>query len=369
MIGTERPQLMQWFEIQLKVRTALGTLLSADTLFGHLCWAVRYQQGESALQEFLSACRCQEPPLILSDPFPNGFWPMPHLPRLTPRQEEALLAEIQKKKIADLKKNLPDCPVFEQLHKNEWETLNEIEAFDSLKWMYKLRFLPDKALQGLGSNLSTDAVFNWFLENEHNCGIPNLPEETVVAHNTISRLTGTTGDEGSFFFTKEWHINPSDPPVFRILAASSRYSAEQIQSLLTDALQTGYGKYKSRGKGKLTVESISPFQTPSVQKPNAVLLLASCAPAESDPAEGFWKLHTKIGKLGGDWAVGPHPSGIHDPYKKPLILLTAGSIFKTDSPRPFYGRLVPNIHRSFEEVCQYAIAPALPVCCNFTEDL
>ncbi|MEJ5260991.1 MAG: hypothetical protein WHS88_12460 [Anaerohalosphaeraceae bacterium] len=354
---------MQWYEIKLKVHTALGTRLSADTLFGHLCWALRYHEGEAALADFLRAYADGAPPLLLSDVFPDGYWPLPHLPRPTPEQEKNLLEKIRRIPKSELEKHLyvekdGEVPVGNAKP-------NEIEAFDFLKWMYKLSFLPDKGLHALCGGLSTEAVFRWFLDNE--CGSPILPKETVVAHNTISRLTGTTGQEGSLFFTKEWHIDPSDPPVFRLLAASAQYSGEKIKALFERALEGGYGKYKSRGKGKVAVESVSPAVLPAVSKPNAVLLLAACAPAEQDPAEGFWKLQTKIGKLGGDWAVGPHPSGIHDVYKKPLILLTAGSVLKTDSPRPFYGRLVQNIHRSFPEVCQYALAPALPVCCDFTE--
>lgn len=354
---------MQWYEIKLKVHTALGTRLSADTLFGHLCWAIRYHEGEAALTEFLRAYADGAPPLLLSDPFPEGYWPLPHLPRPTPEQERKLLEKLRGILKSELVKHLYD----EKDGENRNTPPNEIEAFDILKWMYKLSFLPDEGFHALCGGLSTEAVFHWFLDNE--CGSPKLPKETVVAHNTISRLTGTTGQEGALFFTKEWHVNPFEPPVFRLLAASAQYSGERIKDLFERALEGGYGKYKSRGKGKVSVESVSPALLPAASKPNAVLLLAACAPAADDPAEGFWKLQTKIGKLGGDWAVGPHPSGVHDPYKKPLILLTAGSILKTDSPRPFYGRLVQNIHRHFSEVRHYALAPALPVCCNFTEAL
>lgn len=375
---------MQWYEIKLKVYTALGTRLSADTLFGHLCWALRYHEGEATLTEFLRAYADGEPPLLLSDPFPEGYWPLPPLPRPTPKQEEGLLKKIWNIPKSELVKHLYVKKDREYVEKDgeyvekdgEERQLpvpvknaypNEIEAFDLLKWMYKLCFLPDKGLHALCSGLNAKAVFHWFLENE--CGSPVLPKETVVAHNTINRLTGTTGQEGSLFFTKEWHIAPYKPPVFRLLAASTQYDGEQLKKLLERALEGGYGKYKSRGKGKVAVESVSPAVLPAVSKPNAVLLLAACAPADRDPADGFWKLQTKTGKLGGDWAVGSHPSGIHNPFKKPLLMLSAGAVLKTDSPRPFYGRLVDQVHSDFPEVRHYGLAPAIPVCCDFTEDV
>lgn len=362
---------MHWYEIKLKVHTALGTPLSADTLFGHLCWALRYQQGEPTLQTFLNDYTKGTPPLLLSDPFPQGFWPMPHLPRLTKTQQDKLEDRLSKMTRQELLKHIgtqnqddEELPV--PIAANQ---PNAIELFDILKWLYKLRWLPDKALRDLAGRLSTSSIFNWFFDDQNSCGKPNLPGETIVPHNTINRLTGTTGDKDSFFFTREFHIHPADPPIFHLLAASPSYTADQLQQWFTDALTAGYGKYKFRGKGKVTVESVSPFQPPAVSRANAALLLAACTPAADDPADGFWKLQTKFGKLGGDWAVGPHPSGIHNPFKKPLIMLTAGSILKTDSPRPFYGRLVDDIHRNFDEVRHYAIAPALPVFCDDTEVL
>ncbi len=355
---------MNWFDITLKVQSALGTLLSADTLFGHICWAIRYADGEKALGDFLAAYETGTLPLLLGDPFPVGFWQMPTLPRPKPAEEKQLLQIIQNTEKSSLETNLPGCPAAGRI-KDHRPT--PVEAFDILKWLYSLRWLPGEVLNSTINGLSSAAILSWFLEK--GCGQPNMPKETVVPHNTINRLSGTTGEQGSFFFTRERHIDPTDPPLFHLLAGSDRYTAAQIRDLLTGALAAGYGKYKSRGKGKVTVEAVVPTTLPRAENPNAVMLLAACVPAADDPAQGYWKLHTKHSKLGGDWAVGPHPSGKHNPHKKPLVMLTAGTILKTAAPRPYYGRLVSGIHPDFSEIRHYGLSPAIPVCCDFSEDL
>jgi CRISPR-associated protein Csm4 len=348
---------MQWYDLILRVQTALGTLLSADSLFGHLCWGIRYRQSEQALGDFLAGYESGSPPLLLSDPVPVGFWPLPHLPRPVPEMEEKLKSDLQKTEKACLEKQLPICPVILRM---KGAKPDEVDTFDILKWMFKLRWLPQDVLTATMDQFSMTAILEYFLKQ--GCGQPTDLSKTVVAHNTINRLSGTTGDEGSFFFTEELHIDPTNPPLFHLLVGSGVYSAGQIRDLFDSALEGGYGKYKSRGKGKVVIESVEPVKLPAANNPNAVMLLSACAPAAEDPTEGYWKLHTKSGRLGGDWAVGPHPSGKHNPYKKPLTILTAGSVFKTAQPRPFYGRLVAGIHANFKEVRHYGLAPAIPVC-------
>ena len=348
---------MQWYDLTLRVESALGTLLAADTLFGHLCWGLRDHRGPAALEEFLAAYGTGTPPLLLSDPTPVGFWPLPHLPRPIPEKQRMLEQYLITQEAAALRERLQICPA---LHRIKTRTLSAVDVFDVLKWMSTLRWLPHDVLTATIDQFSMIAIQWYFLKN--GCGQPTVPCKAVVAHNTINRLSNATGDEGSLFFTEELHIDPAQPPRFHLVVGSEEYSAGQIREMFDHALQAGYGKYKSRGKGKVLVESLDPIELPTARNPNAVLLLAACAPAAEDPVEGYWKLHTKAGRLGGEWAVGPHPSGKHNPFKKPLTMLTAGSVLKTSSPRPFYGRLVAGIHADFPEVRHYGLAPAIPVC-------
>lgn len=68
---------MKTFRATLRLRSAAGSPWQADTLFGHMCWGLRYEQGEPALADLLARYRAGEPPLLLSDGFPAGWLPRP----------------------------------------------------------------------------------------------------------------------------------------------------------------------------------------------------------------------------------------------------------------------------------------------------
>jgi len=355
---------MKLYDVTLSVGSALGTPLAADTLFGHICWGIRYADGTQALAKFLGLFENGESPLLLSDPFPAEHWPIPILPRPLPQQEDGLAELIGSCLRQDLQRRLKDCP----LDPNDPSlSISRAEAFDVLKWLYKLRWISFDAMQSLAANLSTYTIIDYFIRN--GCGNPEMLVEATVAHNSINRLTGTTGQEGGLYFTTELHVSAAKPPRFHVLVGSDNYSEAEIKRMFENALAGGYGKYKSKGKGKILIEGIRSAELPSVQNPNAVILLGPCAPDRDDPADGYWQVFTRYGKLGGHWATGPGPTGKHNPFKRPVTMLKAGSILKTGDPKPFYGRLIKNVHEDFKEVRHYAMALAMPVHCNSVEEV
>jgi len=341
-------------KMKLQVCSALQTPLQPDTLFGHLCWSLRYTDGEAALEDFLESYARQSPPLILSDIFPDGFWPMPLLPNPSKRQQDVLLEKIRNMSDAQLKENLPTCPI-------DRETDPQFKLFTALKWLQKLRFLPEATLPKLVENMDKFYILESFLEN--GCGEAKLLKRTTVAHNWIDRLTGRTPEEGGLHFSDEWAPDPADPPVYQLLVMSETWSADEIQRRFSDALAGGYGKSKSRGKGHIRVVAVEPWDLPHADNPDAVMLLGACCPGQTDPTGGFWQITTKYGKLGGDWALGENP------FKKPLTMLKAGSLLKTGAAPRYCGRLVKDVSDTYPQVVQYAIAPALAVCCNAKEVL
>lgn len=71
---------MKAYRLNITPRSPLGSPLQTDTLFGHLCWALRYTQGEPRLRDFLHAFDDIPPPLVLSNGFPEDFLPRPVFP-------------------------------------------------------------------------------------------------------------------------------------------------------------------------------------------------------------------------------------------------------------------------------------------------
>ena len=71
---------MLTFLAKLRPKAATLTPWQADTIFGHLCWTMRHNAGESELVSFLEHYRQNDPPVLLSNGFPAGLLPRPYLP-------------------------------------------------------------------------------------------------------------------------------------------------------------------------------------------------------------------------------------------------------------------------------------------------
>ncbi len=71
---------MDNYQVTLHPRSAFGTPLAGDTLFGQLCWAIRERFGEARLTSLLEGYTEANPFLVVSDAFPAGWVPRPQLP-------------------------------------------------------------------------------------------------------------------------------------------------------------------------------------------------------------------------------------------------------------------------------------------------
>jgi len=123
---------------------------------------------------------------------------------------------------------------------------------------------------------------------------------------------------------------------------------------------SGFGRSSSSGKGAMDLIEIKEEKIIHAEKPNAFISLSSFVPAENDPVTGYYQIITKYGKLGGDYTK------TLSPFKKPLIMFTAGSVFFDSTIKEYYGRLINKIH-SNENIKHYGYA--FPVGVNINENL
>jgi len=340
---------MNTYRITLTLRGSLGTPLSADTLWGHVCWGLRYHEGPDALEDFLARTASSGdtgPPLVLSDPLPAGCLPRPCLPPLAPEDDQQLEDEL-------VRHNLLPARL--------------VERHGALGAARKCPFLPLESFAGMIDGLTLTAWAKAACRRR-----PQEPEPAgrrmitaTVAHNTIDRLTNHTLAEGGLFFQEETFIAE---PVAYDLWARSPLPAERVLQLIQWGLEGGYGRDASTGKGHLEVGPIEQKDLPAARQPNALMTLGPCAPAAEDPPVGHWSTVTRFGKLGGLWATaaedGPDP-GV---FKHPVVFLATGAILKSP-PRPFVGRLVRNVHPTREQVVQYGLALTVPVRCPHLEEV
>ncbi len=131
----------------IKPRSAFGGPIRGDTLFGQICWAARHRWGEGRLSELLQGYTEGQPYLVVSDAFPAGYLPRPALP----------------------------------LHR-----FDEVPDADR-KAVKKRRWLPRKRF--------AEPLRQWLNHCESDSAISTdeLMAAEVQPHNTINRMTGTTG--------------------------------------------------------------------------------------------------------------------------------------------------------------------------------
>jgi len=293
---------VEWFRVTIRLKSPTGTPWQADTVFGHLCWALAHRDGEAALRQFLLPFREGKPTFLLSDGFPAGFMPRP------------------------LTLKLPDDYTLERFQEN--------------RRLRKLSLVPEQEFQR--------AVQGGKLEKP-------IQEQTkivirAVLKNQTSRLTGTTGEEGNLFGFREYWT-----PEVVIYGKVMETSVELVRGLFQELLKSGYGKRKAVGYGAIDSVDFSRFEGFPVAAPvNGFVSLSAFIPAEHDPIQGRWRLRFKYGRLGEEFALDGNP------FKKPLVMLEPGSVFYDAPVKEFYGQMLEGVSAAHPEVVHYAYALPVP---------
>ena len=297
---------MKFYKVTLKLTSPYATDWQADTIWGHLCWALRFSYGENELTNFIARYGKSEPPILVSNGFPGDLLPRPVLPEkhVTERSDFAMTKK-QKK----------------------------------IRWLTPDEFI--KTQNGEELVLSEK----------------NGETETVTLKNQINRLTGTTSggevDEptGRLFSFAQHHLE-----AVSIYLKLANDFVETSKELFQNLSKSGYGKRKTVGYGQFSIESFDEFiGFKSPPNANGFVSLSNFVPATDDPTLGYWEILVKYGKLGEDYAI------TGNPHKKPLLMFRAGSCFYDTPCKEYYGRLVRGLSHQYPEVVQYGYALPVPL--------
>lgn len=279
---------MHVFRARIEPRSAFGTPIKGDTLFGQLCWALRNAGSDDELGQLLEGYTVGQPFLVVSDAFPSGYVPRPLLPM---RAFAAVDGEDQK-----------------QVKRRRWLPVPQLNLPVG-GWLRSS--VPESDLYGA------------------------VAKEFAQPHNSINRLTGTTGrgDFAPYQETQLWYgadrINAdvqSSGGTVRLdvycVFDATRVSADRIRDALAAIGTFGFGRDASIGLGKFELtdwQSISPM---SHDNPNAIVTLAPCVPqgAAWQSELCFYHPFTRFGRH-GDIAV---HSG--RPFKTPVLMADTGAV-------------------------------------------
>ncbi len=315
---------MKTFEIILRPKSSFLTPLQSDTIFGSICWAIKYSEGEQELVDFLEKYQTS-PPLIISNGFPTGFFPKP------------LCNLITRKQIFDMVKET----FRDESKENIAQTVKKIKMIKKVSLVSKGIF--DELINGLSEIDYLKIKLSQKTENREN----NYAKETTFYKNSINRLTSRTREEGGLFTQDETFY--SNDTTMSIFVKTDGCDKDYIEHIFKFISLNGFGKRKTVGKGHFELIEIKECTFTSPSNSNAFVSLSSFVPSINDPVDGWYEMHVKYGKLGGDYSTSKSP------FKKPIRMFKAGSVFKTNDVKEYYGQMIAKIH-SDEEIMHYGYA-------------
>lgn len=303
----------------LRLRAPLGTPLVGDTLFGQLCHTCLELYGEATLDKLLEGYGNGRPWLVVSDGFPSGY-----LPRLTvPAALQATSEDPNKRKEAKGKRWIPHDQIAQPLR------------------------------QLLGAAVSDEEAY----------GKQGGPIQAVAFHNTLNRLTGTTGTGEFAPYTQPQIFHQSGQRIdLWLVLDETRLPRADLRALLEYMGNLGYGRDASIGLGKFEIENMEEATLFRQLHPqaNACWTLAPCAPQNQgfDANRSYWHVQTRFGRHGGTLALGANP------FKRPLLLATTGAVLTPLHTPPkslFIGNGLTDVSTIHKKTVHQGYAPVLPV--------
>lgn len=331
------------YKLTLETKSSVITPFQADTIFGTLCWGIRFLEGEESLKEFISASLGKYPPLIISDGLPEGYLPKPLLAPLKYKKAEELARDYYGKEKRELIRGIMK--------------LKELNKIELIPKDYLLKHINSLSCRQMGR----DFLAAGFKE-------PEIESQTNW-HNVFNRLTARTR-KGGLFSETETYYSSSSRINFYTKLDETLFSLTRLERLLKGYLElSGYGADKSVGKGEIKFIDIKDSDLSQADQPNAFISLSSFVPKSDDPSNGYYMPLLKYGKLGEHYASSKINKldrnnriiGLN-PFKKPLYMFKAGSTFFLNGKplQEYYGRIVKDVHWD-PEIIHYGLSFPLGV--------
>lgn len=325
--------------IYLIPRSGYVTDLRSDTLWGSLCWGIRYLWGPAELTAFLERCANGKPDFVISSAFPfkqHNIERVPFFPN-----------------------PLILSPDFTNADKSERRDAYRLRK--ALKNMSLLGY--DDFRDALHGKLTAEDLLNRLRDelkrkydaSENDMEYTPRPEtidrnapvrhDFSTTHNTIDRLRGGTlmvkdGDNdpaGQLFHADDiWWSDPdnesdSSTPNTGLYFLADGHDLSKLQPVLELLRHLGIGADRTTGKGSFDfdiqdyTEKMRALE-PSAETSNAMLNLSLLRPKEQEltalqEAEGCiqYMLQRREGYVGGHRARRP---------KQPRMYFQEGSVFK-----------------------------------------
>jgi len=322
--------------IDLRMNSSFsGALPRADTLFGAICWAISWTQGEKTLCNLLERFSSGDPPFLLSSLFPYvgrgkktvRFLPRPVLPppALTVeclRDADAVSAYKRLRWVT--------VPIFQRI------TAGDLAEEEILEWL----------MHGENPEAKRNSVWarEALLDEGSSEELNALPEEmslwrsTESPHASIDRISGTVS-EGRFFYTQETHP-PRNGGFYFLVRLRAPECRSPILSALAFLSEKGIGGDASVGKGAFSFEVSDDELFAEPARPSHFITLSPFHPSERDLdflssrwEDACYTLWKKKGKLESMYVDAPDG----DLWKDTVLYFAEGSTFPWNPATDLYG--------------------------------
>jgi CRISPR-associated protein Csm4 len=287
----------------------LGGLPRSDTLFGALCWGIRWTQGEPTLLELLEACERGDPPIVLSSAFPfaeGDGGPVYYMPR-----------------------PLSWSPV---------GSAETVEAYSRTKGLKRAAYCSLSLFHQIVSGHPPAAES--LSEPKSGClAAPGEPipqvQELDVDRNTINRVTGAV-QEGRLFFGEETGVG--DGGAYFLIRIRDGTVRPLVESALRFLEDRGIGGDASVGRGQVRIQIEDGDLLPEIPGASHCVTLSLLHPSPRDrdhlaavAGQSAYRLVKRKGRVESLYAP------TEQPWKSTLVMLSEGSVFPRDGDRPVYG--------------------------------
>lgn len=324
------------YEIVIKPLAGFGTHLKGDTIFGHFCWQIVYDEElvGKTLDNLLLNYQTK-PFAVFSSAYPrfcvgdSCYYALkrPDLP-----MNMVFSLPDDKKQNIEMRKDLKA---------KRWIILQKDKKISSLKNQLKY---------------STSELFEKdikaYISYKTGRDIKGIVSKNFItsfsqSHNKINRLTSTTSTKGFAPFTvDQWVFYPETELAIFIGIDDAFINIQQVKEGLERIGEWGFGKDASTGLGKFEVlkESEIDLTKMGSDSPNACYTLAPCVPERDTFSDMFFNPFTRFGRHGDIFAKSPNP------FKNPVIMADEGGIFKPKDievfNKPYIGSAVLNISKT-----------------------
>lgn len=342
---------MKVYEITIKPVTGFGTPLKGDTIFGQFCWQVAYDETlfGSTLKDFLAVYH-ENPFVVFSSAYLKfcvGASYQYVLP--APSMPLDYFFDFPEDKCIRISKR-------KDYKAKRWMILHEGKRFSSFR---KLDYLDDGQLLDMARSTVNDEV----AKRLRRAGAHSFFAAFSQSHNTINRLTGTTGEGGRFApFSVDQQVFPPETELALFIGFDDkRLNIGQIKTGIERIGESGFGRDASTGLGRFQLgeDTSVDLTVMGSSSPNACYALAPCVPEKDIYSQIFFTPFTRFGRHGDVLAK----SG--KPFKNPVIMADEGAVLIPQSSKvfnkPYIGRAIRDISRAEPGAVAQGYALYLPV--------